>query len=99
MYALRRLSNIIGATASLEGVADDRVAQAERLGTLDYDAVLKTMVVYGTPESVTDQLRQLQEDLGINQLVYEVNFGSQMPLQLQIKAMRLLNERVVPQFK
>jgi alkanesulfonate monooxygenase SsuD/methylene tetrahydromethanopterin reductase-like flavin-dependent oxidoreductase (luciferase family) len=56
-------------------------------------------VVYGTPESVTDQLRQLQEDLGINQLVYEVNFGSQMPLHLQINAVRLLNERVVPRFK
>ena len=99
MYAIRRLTNLIAATADLEGVGDDRVAQAERLKSLDYEAVLKNMVVYGTAEAVTDRLRQLQEDLGINQLVYEVNFGSQMPLQLQINAVRLLNERVVPQFK
>jgi alkanesulfonate monooxygenase SsuD/methylene tetrahydromethanopterin reductase-like flavin-dependent oxidoreductase (luciferase family) len=99
MYAIRRLTSLINASAALEGVGDDRVAQAERLNRLDYDTVLKDKVVYGTPESVTDQLRQLQEDLGINQLVYEVNFGSQMPLHLQINAVRLLNERVVPRFK
>ena len=99
MHAIERLTNLISDSATLEGIGDDRVAQAERLKRLDYDAVLNDKVVYGTPEAVTDRLRQLQEDLGINQLVYEVNFGSQMPLQLQINAVRLINERVVPQFK
>ena len=99
MYAVRRLTKLIAESVTLEGVTDDRAAQVERLKGLDYEAMLKNTVIYGTPEAVTDRLRQLQEDLGINQVVYEVNFGSQMPMELQIKAIRLLNERVVPQFK
>ena len=99
MYGVQRLTSLIADSATLQGVADDRRGQAERLKKLDYDAVLKNMVVYGTPEAVTDRLRQLQEELGINQLVYEVNLGSRMPLELQINAVRLIHERVMPQFK
>ena len=96
MYGVQRLTGLIAETTTLPGVGDDRQAQVDRLKKLDYDTVLKNMVVYGTPEAVTDQLRQLQEELGINQLVYEVNLGSRMPLELQINTVRLLHEKVVP---
>lgn len=99
LYQLQRLINVITASATQGGIHDDRLAQAERLKSLDYDAMLKNMVIYGTPESVTERLLELQEDLGINQFVYEVNFGCRVPLEYQIKSMRLLNERVAPNFK
>ena len=99
LYQLQRLINVITASASQGGIQDNRLAQAERLKTLDYDGVLENMVVYGTPEAVSDRLAQLREDLGINQLVYEVNFGCRVPLELQINCVRLLTERVAPQFK
>ena len=99
LYQIQRLINVITASASQGGIQDDRLAQAERLKTLDYDAVLDNMVVYGTPEAVSDRLAQLREDLGINQIVYEVNFGCRVPLELQINCVRLMTERVVPQFK
>ena len=98
MFGVERLTSLIAHSATLQGVGDDRQAQAERLHKLDYDNVLKNMVVYGTPEAVTDRLHQLQEELGINQLVYEVNMGSRMPLELQMNAVRLIHEKVVPHF-
>ena len=54
------------------------------------------MVIYGTPEDVTERLQKLQEALGINQLVYEANFGCRVSLELQINSVRLMNERVAP---
>lgn len=99
LYQLQRLINVIAASASQGGISDDRLAQAERLKGLDYDAMLKNMVIYGSPEMVTERLMQLQEELGINQFVYEVNFGCRVPLEHQIKSVRLLNERVAPNFK
>ena len=98
MVGVQRLTSLIAHSATLQGVGDDRQAQAERLHKLDYDNVLKNMVVYGTPEAVADRLHQLQEELGINQLVYEVNMGSRMPLELQMNAVRLIHEKVVPHF-
>ena len=99
LYQIQRLIDVITASATQGGIQDDRLAQAERLKTLDYDGVLDNMVVYGTPEAVSDRLVQLREELGINQVVYEVNFGCRVPLELQINCVRLLTERVVPQFK
>ena len=86
------------ASATQVGIHDDRLAQAGRLKTLDYDAVLQNMVVYGTPEDVTERRHKLQEALGINQLVYEVNFGCRVPLELQINSACLRNERLAPNF-
>ena len=98
LYQIQRLINVITASATQGGIQDDRLAQAERLKALDYDGVLDNMVVFGTPEAVSDKLAQLRDDLGINQIVYEVNFGCRVPLELQINCVRLMTERVVPQF-
>ena len=99
LYQIQRLINVITASASQGGIQDDRLAQAERLKTLDYDGVLDNMVVYGIPDAVSDRLAQLREELGFNQMVYEVNFGCRVPLELQINCVRLLTEQVAPQFK
>ena len=56
------------------------------------------MVTCGTPEDVTEGLHKLQEGLGINQLVHEVNFGCRVALELQINWVRLMNGRVAPDF-
>ena len=67
------------------------MAQARRLEAMSYEDVLANTVVYGTPESVVDRVRQLQEDLGLTQIIYEVNFGCSVPLEHQIKAVKLIN--------
>ena len=65
---------------------------------MTYEDVLANTVVYGTPESVVERLQQLQEELGLTQVIYEVNFGCNVPLEHQIKAVQLINEQVAPNF-
>lgn len=63
---------------------------------MTYEDVMDNMVIHGTPESVVGKLQELQEELGITQVIYEVNFGCSVPLEHQIKSVQLLNEKVAP---
>jgi hypothetical protein len=56
-------------------------------------------VVYGTPEVVVERLQKLQAELGLTQMLYEINLGRQMPYELQLQNLRMINEHVIPQFK
>ena len=64
---------------------------------MSYDDWLRDKVVYGTPEFVVDRLQQLRDELHLTQIMYEVNYGRQMPYELQVKNLRLITERVIPQ--
>ena len=98
MFQMQRLINVVTQSIGEAGIApsDDRAAQAERLKAMTYDDVLANTVVYGTPEAVVERLQELQEELGLTQVIYEVNFGCNVPLEHQIKAVRLINEKVAP---
>ena len=101
MFQMQRLVNVITRSATQEGISadDDRMAQARRLAAMSYEDVLANTVVYGTPELVVERLQQLQEGLGLTQIIYEVNFGCNVPLQHQINAVKLINDKVAPKFK
>ena len=98
MFQMQRLVNVVTQSIGEAGITagDDRAAQAERLKAMTYDDVLANTVVYGTPESVVERLQELQEELGLTQVIYEVNFGCSVPLEHQIKAVQLINEKVAP---
>ena len=66
---------------------------------MTYDDWLRDKVVFGTPEAVVDRLSQLIEDLGLSQIVYEINFGRRIPKELQLNCLKLINERVVPRLR
>ena len=101
MFQMQRLVNVITRSATQEGISasDDRMAQARRIQAMTCEDVLANTVVYGTAGSVVERLQQLQEELGLTQIIYEVNFGCNIPQEHQIKAVRLINEKVVPNFK
>ena len=101
MFQMQRLINVIADSIGQEGISagDDRTAQVQRLQAMSYEDVLANTVIYGTAESVVERLQQLQEELGLTQIIYEVNFGCNVPLEHQIKAVKLINEYVVPRFK
>ena len=96
MYGIRRLAGAVAGTTTQSGIHDDRSVQAERLTGMSYEDVLRNMVVYGTPEMVVERLQELQEELGLTQIIYEVNLGCRIPHELQLNCIRLFNERVVP---
>jgi hypothetical protein len=66
---------------------------------MDYDDWLRDKVAYGTPGAVVERLGGLQEELGLDQVMFEVNFGSLIPHERQLQCLKLFTEEVIPQFK
>ena len=75
-----------------------RRAELADVLSLTYDAVLRDKVVVGGPERVADRLLQLQEELGINGILAELNFGAKIPPEMMMRSLRLLCERVKLKF-
>jgi len=99
LAAVHGLEQRVAHSASRTGITGDWGAQAERIRHMTYEDWLRDKVVYGTPDVVLERLQQLRDELGLTQMLYEVNLGRQMPYELQLKNLRMINEHVIPQFK
>jgi alkanesulfonate monooxygenase SsuD/methylene tetrahydromethanopterin reductase-like flavin-dependent oxidoreductase (luciferase family) len=99
MMAVQGLGNRVAKSASRLGTTGDWDAQAEHIRHMTYEDWLRDKVAYGTPEAVVDRLQQLRDELDLTQLLYEINYGRQLPYELQLKNLRLINEQVIPRFK
>ena len=97
--AVQRWGDRVAVSASHQGTTGDWQAQAERILSVGYEDWLRDKVVYGTPEAVIDRLGQLIEELGLTQVMYEVDLGNQMPYELQVNCLRLMTEKVVAKLK
>jgi alkanesulfonate monooxygenase SsuD/methylene tetrahydromethanopterin reductase-like flavin-dependent oxidoreductase (luciferase family) len=97
MVSIRGLGERVAQSASRHGTTGDWSAQAEHIRSMSYEDWLRDKVVYGTPAAVVDRLRQLIEELRLTQILYEVNYGRQIPYELQVKNLRLITEHVIPQ--
>ena len=98
LAAMHGLGERVARSASRPGTTGNWDAQAEHLQLMSYDDWLRDKVVYGTPDTVVSRLRQLRDELGLTQLLYEVNYGRKLPYELQLRNLRLINEQVMPQF-
>jgi alkanesulfonate monooxygenase SsuD/methylene tetrahydromethanopterin reductase-like flavin-dependent oxidoreductase (luciferase family) len=78
------------------GPADRRRMQAERMASLTYEDVLARKVVFGTAGAVIDRLQQLQEELGLDGIVAELNPGGLIPPELETRSLQILAGEVVP---
>jgi alkanesulfonate monooxygenase SsuD/methylene tetrahydromethanopterin reductase-like flavin-dependent oxidoreductase (luciferase family) len=66
--------------------------------TLTYNDVLRDKVVVGGPETVANRLRQLHDELGIDGILAELNFGAGIPPDMMMRSLRLLCQEVKPAF-
>lgn len=73
-----------------------REGVAARLASISYDEILDELVVFGTPEAVTDRLLEIRDALGYSILSVWMNTGSQIPHERILTSMRLFAERVAP---
>ena len=96
LFSIGRLSDRVGTYAGRLGTLGDWGAQAERVRSMTYDDWLRDKVAYGTPEAVTDKLNSLGAELGLDQLMFEINFGNLIPLENQANSLRLMMEEVAP---
>jgi alkanesulfonate monooxygenase SsuD/methylene tetrahydromethanopterin reductase-like flavin-dependent oxidoreductase (luciferase family) len=96
MMAVQGLRDRVAQSASRAGTTGDWKSQAERLYGMTYDDWLRDKVVFGTPDVVIERLRQLRVQLGLTQILYEINLGRQLPYHLQLNNLRMIHEYVMP---
>ncbi len=101
MRLLRTIGAQVQQSAGKAGTRDieRRAERGERMQTISYDEVLRDKVIVGTPAMVVDRLKQLQEEIGLDGILAELNPGSLIPRDRVLNALRLLCEEVMPAFK
>jgi len=75
-----------------------RAAEAQIVRTISYDEVMRDKVIIGSPGYVADRLQQLHEELGLNGILAELNFGALIPPEQMTRSLQLLCEKVMPRF-
>jgi alkanesulfonate monooxygenase SsuD/methylene tetrahydromethanopterin reductase-like flavin-dependent oxidoreductase (luciferase family) len=97
----RWLGDQLEASATRPGARaiEQQAERGQRLRTITYEEALRDKVVIGTPERVTDRLQTLREELGLDGILAEMNCGSLIAHQRVMKSLRLLCEKVMPQFR
>ena len=97
IFMYERLGNRVLSFANYGGTTGNWQAEGDRIMGMDYDDWLRDKVAYGTPDTVAQRIRQLRDDLGLTQFIYEVDLGNKLPLEMQLNSLRLFNREVVPQ--
>ena len=100
MYFYRYLGERLEDSATRAGVQQGelRAQRGQRLQTITYDEALKEKLIVGSPERVTDRLLELQDKLGLDGILCEMNCGTKIPHQQVMKSLQLLCEKVKPRF-
>ena len=77
MRSYRRLAQNFLNSASVAGATPDeeRVQRGQRLSSVTYEDLLRDRLAYGSPDTVTRQLRDIVDELGLEGVVAEVNVG------------------------
>lgn len=82
-YLDPKLKNMHSDLRSHEGRAEDRAMRSP-------ESYLEEVIIHGTPESVTEQLKQLEEDISLNYLLCA---------PLSHESFTLFTEKVLPRFQ
>ena len=68
------------------------------MSTLTYEQILHTKVAFGTAAGLIDRLSQLQEELGLDGVVCELDSGGQIPPERVKRSLQILTHEVMPAF-
>jgi alkanesulfonate monooxygenase SsuD/methylene tetrahydromethanopterin reductase-like flavin-dependent oxidoreductase (luciferase family) len=79
-------------------VALQRLRRVERLEALTYDEALATQVLIDEPNGFAARLREVEEEIGLDGILAELNCGGKIPQDRVLNALRLLCEEVKPRF-
>ena len=55
--------------------------------------------LFGTPEEVVDKIDALRDDFSTDGMMFEVNWTSSVPRDVVMSTMRLITDKVIPEFK
>ena len=101
MFFYKYLGERIEASALQEGARaiENRAERGQRLQTIDYDDVLKSKIVVGTPAMVADRLAGLTKTLGLSGILAEMNCGMRIPHDRVVRSLRLMCSEVMPHLR
>ncbi|PKB66100.1 MAG: hypothetical protein BZY81_08035 [SAR202 cluster bacterium Io17-Chloro-G4] len=95
MHAIRYGAEELSKTAA----SSEGAERLRKMASVPYEEILQNRVIFGTPAAVTDRLQEFQETLGITGVVLEVNYGGQIPNGQVVNSVKLLADKVMPNFK
>src|SRR5476649_2294648 len=86
--------------SQLEGSPNARRrAELETVRKLTYEDIMQDKVVIGSPDTVAARLSDLQDELGIDGILAELNFGAILPPEHMMRSLRLLLREVQPRMR
>jgi len=100
MQFYRQLGEQLEASASQAGAraVEQRDVRGRRLQEITFDEVLRDKVIVGTPDVVTQRLKTISDDLGLDGILAELNSGGVTPRAGVMRALQLLCKEVMPSF-
>jgi alkanesulfonate monooxygenase SsuD/methylene tetrahydromethanopterin reductase-like flavin-dependent oxidoreductase (luciferase family) len=101
LHLLHTIGGRLAESAQLAGARaiENRAERGARMLSIDYEEVLRERMIVGTPARVIARLKQLEDELGLDGILAELNPGSRIPHARVMTALRLLCEEVIPAFK
>jgi alkanesulfonate monooxygenase SsuD/methylene tetrahydromethanopterin reductase-like flavin-dependent oxidoreductase (luciferase family) len=79
-------------------LAVQRLRQVERLEALTFDEAVATQIIIDDPDGFAARLREVEEEIGLDGILAELNCGGRIPQERVLNALRLLCEEVKPRF-
>ena len=87
-------------TTQLEGAPSARRrAELEKVVGITYEEVQRDKVVIGSPDTVAKRLMELREEIGIDGILAELNFGALLPPDKMMRSLQLLCQEVGPKLR
>src|SRR5258708_38939074 len=101
LHLLRYIGDRLAASATATGARaiENRAERGQKMQSIDYEEVLRERMIVGTPDRVIDRLMGLQEELGLDGILAELNPGSLIPHERVMTALRLFCQVGMPRFK
>jgi alkanesulfonate monooxygenase SsuD/methylene tetrahydromethanopterin reductase-like flavin-dependent oxidoreductase (luciferase family) len=100
MHFYHEQANLLEGAAKLVDpeTAARRMQRVNQLRRRSYDDALEANVLIGTPRAIAEKLSSLQQEIGLNGILAELNCGGLIPHQNVLTAMQLLCEDVKTRF-
>ncbi len=99
MHFYRIIARALGASDARAWTNEAREGRAQRWAALTYGDVLREHAIFGSPESVTERLLALREEIGFSSLSAWMNPGGWIPDAGVTRSMRLFAEQVIPRLR
>jgi alkanesulfonate monooxygenase SsuD/methylene tetrahydromethanopterin reductase-like flavin-dependent oxidoreductase (luciferase family) len=101
VYFFKRHAEIVwgGVGRADTGPADRRSARHDEITNLTYEDILATRVAFGTVAGITERLRQIRADLGLDGIVIELNPSGMFPVERIHRTLRIFTHEVMPALK